>query len=113
MSSKVDRLINKVVDIVNNTTSENVQAAVGDSVNNNRIVSVNQTIRYLRQTATNWTLGADLNRAYQALRRQGAFKRLRRNKNRTDAIDMNELLDVVDRLNTTKKREVGQRIFYV
>lgn len=113
MTARINRLVNEVVTIVNTVTTEGVQSAIGDSVDNNRTVSVNQTIRFLRQSLTNWPLSADLRRVYNDLREQGTFRKLRRNNNRTDAIDLNELLTVVDRLNTTMKRKVGKKISYV
>lgn len=112
MSSKVDRLINQVVATVNEVTSTGVKSTVGNSTDNNRTASVAQTIRFLRQSVTNWTLGSDLSRVYRTLRNQGAFRKLRRNNSRTDAIDINELLTVVGRLNSTTKREVGKNVFY-
>ena len=108
MSAKINRLVKAVVTTIE---TADVKGDVGDSTNNNRVPSVNQVIRFL--TSTNYALSSDLRRVYRSLQKNKAFKRLRRNNNRTDAIDINELVEVVSRTNGNTKRELGQRIFWI
>lgn len=111
MSSKVNRLVNTVLKTVN---LDSVQVVIGDSTNNNRVPSVRQVIRYLNQT-NQFTLGSDLGRVYRSLLSKKVFKRLRRGTYRTDAIDINELVQVLSLgtiVDAATKRELGNRIYW-
>lgn len=105
MSTKVERLVKKVNrELTQWTNTYSVKSAVGDSVDNNRVPSVRQAIRYLKTGVFTSVTGNDLEAVYTILRQKGFFKKLRRNNNRTDAFDINEFQAVVSRFVT---KDVG------
>lgn len=115
MSTKVQRLVDRVnLEVTNYSDTFSVKSTVGDSVNNNRVPTVRQTIRYLKNSFFNSGLGYDLERVYTVLRQKNLFKKLRRNNNRTDAFDINELNTIVDRYvsrDPSLKAVLGRNIF--
>lgn len=71
-------------------TSE-VKATIGDSINNNRVLTVGQLVRFLTNAGrTNKVLGSNLNIIYDLLRNDIVSSRL---NGRTDAIDINEFIN--------------------
>ena len=97
MSTRIQRLVNKIQREVNVwTTTNGLKARVGDSVDNNRVPTVRQTIRYLNTQTFTETLAQDLELVYTVLRQNNLFRKLRRRNNRTDAYDINELLTLVN-----------------
>jgi hypothetical protein len=81
---------------------------LGDSTNNNRILTVNQTIRLLRKL-NNETTASKIQAAYEVLK---PYIRVRKSK-RTDAVDMTELVSTYRTLVMTKRKfrqTLGRRL---
>lgn len=98
MSTKVERLISKVNrELTGWATTRIVKNSVGDSIENNRSLSVRQAIRYLRNGLFTYSLSVDLEEVYSLLLKKGLFKKVRRSNKRTDAFDINELNVVLKR----------------
>jgi len=74
-------------DMRNRTNSQFVKEIIGDSVDNNRTVTVNQTIRYLEQVGKR-KLANNLRVTYSLLQEHIKAHR----DARTDAIDLNEFV---------------------
>lgn len=68
--------------------AKQVKRRIGDSDNNNRVLTVNQTVRYLQAIGQN-TLATQLENSFEAL---GNSIKVNRFTNRTDAIDINEFV---------------------
>lgn len=89
--NKSQQFIKALRDILAATTRDEIKFSIGDSTDNNRTLSVNQLIRYLRGLAmpSHKLLASDLELVYSSLRPviTGARAASRR---RTDAIDINE-----------------------
>lgn len=83
---------NNLTSVVNNLDTVVVKAAIGDSINNHRALTVNQVIRYLntRRSRQLRNLGIELSATYNLLR--GDIVSSRHNL-RTDAIDINEFVN--------------------
>ncbi len=76
-----------------NENTETIKTFVGDSTENNRTVSVNQTLRYIQHLGRRkaYTFGSKLYSVYGVLK--PVIKNDRRSSTkRTDAIDLNELV---------------------
>jgi hypothetical protein len=112
--AKINALVNVVRDEVSNLSNNfGVKMNIGDSIDNNRVITVRQTIRYLNNDPTVRTVGQDLDTVYSFLLKQGLFKKLRRNKNRSDAYDINEFFTVFNRYvnnNPVLKSVLGRKI---
>ena len=86
-----------------------IKDRVGDSLNNNRVPSVNQVIRFLTRensSTRQYEIGRTLRQIYNATRRT-----LRQNRStlRTDAFDINEFTGNVETVvvNTSLSRKVN------
>lgn len=101
MSTKVTRVerlvteVNREINFYTNTFG--IKVNVGDSTNNKRVPTVRQVIRFLQKGLFTTELGNDLEVVYTTLRQRNLFKKVRRNNNRTDAFDINELNTVINR----------------
>lgn len=96
--SRVERLVSEInEELTFWTNSYGVKLSVGDSVNNNRVLSIRQAIRFLADNNVGGLLSRDLDQVYTILRQKNLFKKLRRNNNRTDAYDLSELNAVVNK----------------
>ena len=91
-TTNVTRLLENVVSIVDqNGQSDGVKLLLGDSIFNNRVLSVNQVLRFLDEFGY-WDTYAQLNALYTRVRSEvrGPFVY------RSDAIDFNELSEYLD-----------------
>jgi hypothetical protein len=80
--------------IVNNYNHYGIKRAIGDSVNNHRVPTVNQIVRFLTRrnaSAKQRHVGKQLKNVYSVLRPK-ALEVARVENNRTDAMDINEFL---------------------
>lgn len=87
-----------------------VKKIIGDSTRNNRTLTVNQTIRFLNITGAH-NLAARLDVVSTILKNQI----LKRRKNRTDAIDINELVStyrsvVMNGRSATYRKQIGTAV---
>lgn len=111
--SKVNTFFNNISTVVNGLNTNTVKATIGDSVNNNRTLTVSQVIRYLttRRKSNLKLLGNQLDVAYGILRPEIVAGRL---SFRTDAIDINEFLlafeSGVVTGPTSVKRSIGREL---
>ena len=117
MSTKIERLTNEVQkELKFYTNTFSIKVNVGDSTNNNRVPSVRQVIRFLNTSLFGASLGADLEATYTTLQKKKLFKKLRRTNSRTDAVDINEFLTVVNKYvvkNPSLKATLGRNILSV
>lgn len=92
--NKVQRLVTSIERVVSVVGNEAIKAEVGDSVSNNRTVTVGQLLRFLNNSASNRRkgLGAKVELVYTNRRIRNLLKATRKASQRTDAIDVNELL---------------------
>lgn len=92
--SKYQLFYTKLLNVVSDLDTTEVKAAIGDSVNNNRTLTVGQVARFLTEAQSNIrggkTLGKNLINIYSLLRDDIV---LNRTNNRTDAIDINEFFN--------------------
>lgn len=114
MSAKIERLVKEInAELTVFSNAFSLKVNVGDSVNNNRVPTVRQTIRFLKNSLFNAELGNDLEVVYKTLLQKKLFKKVRRNNNRTDAFDINELNTVINRYvtkNPSLKSVLGRNI---
>lgn len=97
---KYAEFLGNLVSVLENVGTENLKLTIGDSIDNNRVPTVNQVIRYLTRAGASRNqkgLGKQLIGAYGILRRDIQVSRAFSNS-RTDAIDINELINVYDDL---------------
>ncbi len=73
-----------------------IKSFIGDSTNNHRTPTVRQCVRYLRQLGIP-ELSSKLNNTYKFLQEQGYFDKVRKSKNRVDALDINEYFVVLEK----------------
>jgi len=78
-------------------TAFNIKASVGDSVNNNRVPSVRQLIRYFDGSIFHNDMYRQLSGVYDLLLSKKLLRKVRRNNNRTDAYDVNEFITALNR----------------
>jgi hypothetical protein len=100
-------------EVLNKHSRNSIKSAIGDSISNNRTVTVSQLIRFLhtRRTPALKSLGNQLEIMYDLLFiNLGEY----RNNFRTDAFDINEFLSVYEDLvlegTTTTKRLVSRSL---
>lgn len=88
-----------------------IKAAIGDSVANNRTVTINQLIRFLgtRRKPAFRALGTQLAAVYGLPTVSGLLTGNRSGLARTDAFDINELLYVINN-QTSAKRAVSRAL---
>lgn len=114
MQGKYVTFFDELVGFLETTDTNTIKVAIGDSINNNRTLSVNQVIRFLttRRTPSKKALGESLVNVYTMLKPTIISKRINA---RTDAVDINEFLNVYERsvLNSRSKfvkRNIGSQI---
>ena len=80
-----------LVEALNGVDTLEAKSFIGDSINNNRVLTVNQVIRFFTNASSNKsrTIGHNLDSVYDLLRVDITSNR---GNNRTDAIDINEFL---------------------
>jgi hypothetical protein len=100
--TNVGRLLFVVDCHLNEEGAQNVKALLGDSTDNNRVLSVNQVLRYLNLSGYQSTAGR-LNAVYLKVR---SDIRAEFGSARTDAIDWNEFVEFVN--NYANHRSLSQ-----
>lgn len=87
--SKVSKFYNKLTTALNKVETIEAKLIIGDSINNHRTLTVNQVVRYFRESGVRGgkTLANNLEISYIALR---PLIEVARDNNRSDAIDINE-----------------------
>lgn len=93
--SKSQKLVLSVLDVLEQFDTDTIKTKIGDSVNNNRTVTVSQFIRFLSTfNKRKWVdLAVNLDLVYNTYRSDIIDFRL---SNRTDAVDINELIYFLD-----------------
>jgi hypothetical protein len=83
---------NQLTNTVNSLDTLDAKLSIGDSINNNRTLTVGQVIRYLTESSSrkNVRLGKSLESVYEILKDD--IRDFRFN-NRTDALDINEFIN--------------------
>jgi len=96
MTPKYATFASALQGVLNKYGRNTIKLAIGDSVGNNRTVTVNQLIRFLstRRTLTLRVLGAQLQAVYALSLITEGLEDLRWTNERTDAFDINEFLAV-------------------
>ena len=81
-----------LIKLVNELDTTDVKLTIGDSINNNRTLTVGQVVRFLDSSRSrkNLKLGTSLQSVYELLRDDIKSNRINL---RTDAIDINEFLN--------------------
>lgn len=89
---KYIQFFNQLNTVVNSLDPVEVKLTLGDSINNNRTLTVGQVVRFLTSTRNRrlTKIGTSLNNVFSIVR--GDIKGSRNNY-RTDAIDINEFLN--------------------
>lgn len=95
--NKVLKLVNSIERVVTNVGNAGIKVEVGDSVSNNRTATVSQLIRFLNNSASGRRrgLGNQIATAYQSQGVKALLRASRKASNRTDAIDVTELVTVL------------------
>lgn len=97
--SKIENLVNDVLEVVQSYGGTAIRKSLKDSTNRNRVVSVNQVIRFLksRRNPAYRILATKLDAVYISTIRQSAINlRLLRGSSRSDAVDLNEFVNAID-----------------
>lgn len=108
--SKVSKFYNKLLTEIDNIETVEAKLTIGDSINNHRTLTVNQVIRYLRESGVRGgkKLANNLEITYNVLR---PLIVVARNNNRSDGIDINEFktfyYDFIVNGDSGLKREYG------
>jgi len=91
--NSVTQFLNSVISVVEEVGTETIKESIGDSTRNNRVVTVNQLIRYLSGSSSRSrrTLGRKLAVVYGSVRPNVRFAI----NNRTDAIDLTEFSNYI------------------
>lgn len=89
--------VTRLNNVVANLDRDTVKAAIGDSVTNNRTLTVGQVVRFLttRRRRNLRQLGNHLESVRNAISFRAQSARIDRGSNRTDAIDIYEFIDAV------------------
>lgn len=89
---KYEEFFTQLNNVLSTVGRNDVKERIGDSVNNNRTLTVSQVIRFLEgsRSAKNKRLGQSLLSVYNII---GTDAVSSRNNNRVDALDINEFLD--------------------
>lgn len=92
---KTNNLINGINSVISTFGTDNIKLTIGDSINNHRVLTVSQLIRFLgtRRKPQYVNLGKALVVAYSANRGGVIAARSLNGLVRTDAVDINELID--------------------
>lgn len=87
--NKCTNLYDGLLGVVNTYGRNDIKIALGDSIDNNRTLTVSQVIRYLNTKRKFKSLGLNLGTAFNLLRSDILAER---DNFRTDAVDINEFL---------------------
>ncbi len=89
---KYKNFFDTLTNVVYSLDTVEVKLVLGDSINNNRTLTVSQVIRYLLSSSSrkNVALGRSLRTVFNELKEDIKFNRF---NNRTDAIDINEFIN--------------------
>lgn len=105
----VQSFLNTMDSVLLNYPAVIVKSTIGDSTNNNRVPTVSQMIRFLNTIGSS-KLATNLSVSYDVLKE--ALYQRRSSTSRTDAFDINELLDEFEARvvhgSTEVKRRVGK-----
>lgn len=88
--AKYQNFYNNLYTTVEGLNPNAVKASIGDSINNNRVLTVGQVVRFLSSTRGTKTLGTNLSNIFNLLRKDIISSRP---NNRTDAVDINEFIN--------------------
>lgn len=101
---------NSVKEVLDNFTTNEIKELIGDSVNNHRVLTVNQVSRFLRTKKRTRVLAKQLNAVYSKVRVSVLATRFLNGSRRTDAIDINEFFMTFEELTFSKNtsRSLGQ-----
>jgi hypothetical protein len=107
---KVFKAIAEVRSIARGETGKRIKRYIGDSTRNNRTLTVSQTVRYLDRTGL-----TNLAQAVGIVSEILETEILRRRENRTDAIDLTELVNtyrvvVMNGKSDTYRRRIGNAL---
>lgn len=109
--SKVSKFYNNLVNKVNSIPTVEAKLLIGDSINNNRALTVGQTIRVLSEVRGGKVLAKNLDSVYNELR---PFIINTRQNDRSDAVDINEFFSFYESEilngNTFAKRFVSSQL---
>jgi len=111
--TKSDLFLVQLKRVVKELNRNSVKNILGDSMFNNRTLTVNQVIRYLTEHVTTQqlnVLGVNLSQAYRSLRPlilQGRSV----TRNRTDAIDINEFIQYYTAFVVVQSNKIARRKF--
>jgi hypothetical protein len=97
--TKIENFVSDVLEVVQNYGNTAIRKSLKDSTNRNRVVSVNQVIRFLksRRNPAYRNLATKLDAVYISTVRQTAVNlRLLNGSARTDAVDLNEFVNAID-----------------
>ena len=92
--TKVESFVNRLTLVLEIHNRDSIKSIIGDSTNNNRTLTVNQVIRFLNKNGYR-KLAAEINALYFRLNNEIRDFR-NTTSSRTDAIDVNEFLTVVE-----------------
>lgn len=110
---KSDLFLIQLKQVVERFNRDGVKVSVGDSINNNRSLTVSQVVRFLTEVSANQErniLGVNLAAAYKRLRPlilQGRAV----TRNRTDAIDINEFINYYTTFVVTISNQTARKNF--
>lgn len=92
--NKVQKLVNSIQRVITNVGNSGIKSEVGDSVSNNRTVTVGQLVRFLNNSASGRRrgLGNQVSTVYASRSVKSLIRAARSTSNRTDAVDATELL---------------------
>lgn len=93
--SRVNNLIANLNTFLSTNNRNAVKNTIGDSTNNHRTLTVNQVIRYLRQTKR-YKFASQIEAVYNRMKDDVQYYRMLTDSSRSDAIDINEFINVVD-----------------
>lgn len=110
-TNKCTQFVNDLNYVLNIYNRNYVKSFIGDSTNNNRTLTVNQVVRFLNATGR-YTLAATLTAVSKRLTDDINASRYYSDINRTDAVDINEFLNVYGEVitDTTTVRSLSQVI---
>jgi hypothetical protein len=108
MSTTTITFLEAIFNVLNGYTTDDIKTTIGDSVNNNRTVSVRQLIRFLT-TIKNTNLANQLEVVYNHIRPTINHNRDLKNF-RTDAIDVGEFLEAVGNVVTSGTPTAKRRL---
>lgn len=113
MSNKATAFLSYLEHELSTLSHNDIKEEIGDSINNNRIVTVNQVIRYFC-VVENYELAGNVKAVYSLPVVKNKLNNNRHKyNNRTDGFDINELLFTLENLtksSNTHTRELGKAL---